>query len=115
MVENPVRRPALNAVHAAEKAELLQDYLRSLQQSTLPVFAAVLAGIACAAFLWLHPNSAQVQRWDFFGLVVCLIAAGAWLLRNRYPLGTWFLAAGGSFILLGRAAAHAERCAGAQR
>jgi signal transduction histidine kinase/CheY-like chemotaxis protein len=79
---------------ATEEASLLQDYLRSLQQSSLPAIAIVLVAVAGAAFFWLHADKSQVYRWDFFGLLVCLVALGVWLLRDRYPLGTWFLAGG---------------------
>ncbi len=100
MKKTQVWQPAMDGAGAGQEASLLQDYLRSLQQSSLPAIAIVLVAVAAAAFFWLHTDSSQIQRWDLFGLLVCLVALGAWLLRDRYPLGTWFLAGGVSLVIV---------------
>jgi signal transduction histidine kinase len=90
----------MDGAGARQEASLLQDYLRGLQQSSLPTIAIVLVAVAAVAFFWLHVDSSEIQRWDLFGLLVCIVALGAWLLRDRYPLGTWFLAGGISLVIV---------------
>lgn len=87
-------------LYTGDKTDLLQHNLRDAQRSALPLIAIALVAVAGAAFFWMHDNSSEVQRWDLFGLFVCLIALGAWLLRDRHPLGAWFLAGGTACAVL---------------
>ena len=76
---------------ARDEASLLQDYLRGLQHGSLPAIAAVLLGVAAAAFSGCTLIRAKSGTGTSLACLVCLVALGAWLLATtiRWAHGFW--------------------------
>ncbi len=89
----------LYAAVADDETALLQTYLRQLQSSSFPLIALGLFLAATVSFMWISHDSAAIRRHDALGGALCATSALAWLMRARYPYGTWVVALGMSIVI----------------